>query len=82
MKTKLKLVGKKYLGKCPFHKEKTPSFTVDPKTGEYYCFGCKASGSWEELKDKVTTFSGPKEMWSLDGYPAYPPSEIKWTKPG
>jgi len=30
---------------CPFHNEKTPSFTVTPSTGLFYCFGCKASGT-------------------------------------
>src|SRR3954470_20742837 len=41
----LKRRGRKYLGLCPFHTEKTPSFTVDPTKQAFYCFGCKASGS-------------------------------------
>ncbi|HEV8605612.1 MAG TPA: DNA primase [Tepidisphaeraceae bacterium] len=41
----LKRRGRKYLGLCPFHTEKTPSFTVDPVKQAFYCFGCKASGS-------------------------------------
>ena len=41
----LKRVGRKYLGLCPFHAEKTPSFNVDPEKGYFHCFGCKASGS-------------------------------------
>lgn len=39
----LKKVGKRFIGLCPFHKEKTPSFHVNPE-GYYYCFGCKATG--------------------------------------
>ena len=42
---KLKQRGKSLWGLCPFHKEKTPSFKVDPELGLYYCFGCKAAGN-------------------------------------
>ena len=43
--TTLKRRGKSYIGLCPFHKEKTPSFTVSEDKQLYHCFGCKASGS-------------------------------------
>lgn len=36
--------GKNYVGLCPFHNEKTPSFTVYPDTQSFYCFGCGAGG--------------------------------------
>lgn len=42
--TKLKKKGSNYVGLCPFHEEKTPSFTVNPKTRLYHCFGCNAGG--------------------------------------
>ncbi len=42
--TKLKKSGRRYVGLCPFHTEKTPSFTVDPEKGLYHCFGCGAGG--------------------------------------
>ena len=41
----LKKTGKDYLGLCPFHQEKTPSFNVNQEKQFYYCFGCQASGS-------------------------------------
>ena len=40
----LKKKGSNYVGLCPFHKEKAPSFTVNPKTNLYHCFGCDAGG--------------------------------------
>ncbi len=41
----LKRRGKNYLGLCPFHSEKSPSFNVDPVKRYFYCFGCKANGN-------------------------------------
>ena len=43
--TKLTKRGRRLVGLCPFHKEKTPSFTVDPEQGLYHCFGCKEGGN-------------------------------------
>ncbi len=42
---KLKKRGANYLGNCPFHNEKTPSFTVSPAKEIYKCFGCGKSGN-------------------------------------
>ncbi|TQV71803.1 DNA primase [Exilibacterium tricleocarpae] len=44
-RVKLKKSGKNYSACCPFHDEKTPSFTVSPDKQFYYCFGCGASGN-------------------------------------
>lgn len=43
-KVKLKLHGKEFSGLCPFHNEKSPSFTVNDQKGFYHCFGCAAHG--------------------------------------
>ncbi len=40
----LKRRGKNLVGLCPFHNEKTPSFTVYPENGSFYCFGCGVGG--------------------------------------
>lgn len=41
---RLEKKGRKYWGCCPFHSEKTPSFSVSEDEGLFYCFGCKESG--------------------------------------
>ncbi|QEP44080.1 DNA primase [Ectothiorhodospiraceae bacterium BW-2] len=41
----LKRAGRNYSACCPFHNEKSPSFSVNPEKQFYHCFGCKASGS-------------------------------------
>ncbi len=41
----LKQKGRRYWGLCPFHHEKTPSFSVDPDAQMYYCFGCHEGGT-------------------------------------
>ena len=42
---KLQKKGSSYFGLCPFHNEKSPSFSVSPDKQMYYCFGCGAGGN-------------------------------------
>ena len=49
----LKRRGANYIGLCPFHKEKTPSFTVSPDKGIYKCFGCGQGGSVIQFVSKL-----------------------------
>src|ERR671936_236923 len=43
-RTQLRKAGARYLGRCPFHDERTPSFYVNAHDKLYYCFGCGAKG--------------------------------------
>jgi DNA primase len=58
-------VGKLFKACCPFHREKTPSFMVNPQNQTFYCFGCHAGGDvfrFVELYEGVGRVkSGPAE---------------------
>jgi DNA primase len=53
----LKKRGKRFLGLCPFHQEKTPSFHVNPDNGVYHCFGCKESGDVYRFLERVEGYT-------------------------
>ncbi len=71
-RVKLKRAGKEYMGLCPFHGEKTPSFTVNNQKGFFHCFGCGAHGdvfgflmqdenlSFPEALEKAADMAGVK----------------------
>ena len=46
-------MGRSWKGLCPFHNEKTPSFTVNQENGRYYCFGCQAKGDSIEFLREI-----------------------------
>lgn len=46
---KLTKRGRKYFALCPFHEETDPSFSIDPETGNFYCFGCGAKGTIQKF---------------------------------
>ncbi len=61
----LKKTGKNYLGLCPFHSEKTPSFTVSPEKQIFYCFGCGVGGTVFSFLMKQEGISFPDAARSL-----------------
>lgn len=54
--------GNKYWACCPFHNEKTPSFSISPEEGFYYCFGCHASGDVITFIEKIDNLSFPEAV--------------------
>lgn len=52
----LKKQGRWFIGLCPFHKERTPSFTVDDAKGFYSCFGCSAHGDAKEFIGRINGY--------------------------
>ncbi|MGE0640083.1 MAG: DNA primase [Thermoanaerobaculia bacterium] len=63
--TKLQRVGRKWKALCPFHKEKTPSFQIDPDQGLYYCFGCGNGGDAIKLHMELTGDDFPAAIEAL-----------------
>jgi DNA primase len=63
--TGLKRAGSRLKGLCPFHQEKTPSFTVDPARGMFHCFGCNEGGDVYHFIQKVEALSFPEAVERL-----------------
>lgn len=61
----LKKAGKNHLGLCPFHSEKTPSFTVSPDKQIFYCFGCGTGGNVFSFLMKQEGLSFPEAVRGL-----------------
>ena len=63
--TPLRKAGRNFMGRCPFHEERTPSFSVSQEKGVYHCFGCGKSGNaFTFLMDteKITFFDAVKML--------------------
>lgn len=61
----LKRRGRSWVGLCPFHKEKTPSFHVNPDRGFFHCFGCHESGSAIDFLMKHDGLTFPEAVRAL-----------------
>jgi DNA primase len=63
----LKKAGRNFLGSCPFHKEKTPSFTVNAEKQIYHCFGCGEGGNVFSFLMKINNMTFPEAVRHLAG---------------
>lgn len=63
--TDLRRQGERFVGLCPFHDERTPSFSVKPRDGFYYCFGCEAGGDAIRFVQEKDGLSFPDAVEAL-----------------
>lgn len=61
----LRRQGASYVARCPFHDEKSPSFSVSPDRGLYFCFGCKVSGDALRFYEQMEGVSFPEALRAL-----------------
>lgn len=62
---RLRRAGRNFTGLCPFHNEKTPSFSVNPERGFFHCFGCGAGGTVFNFVMRAEGLSFPEAVESL-----------------
>ena len=84
-KVRLARKGREHTGLCPFHNEKTPSFTVNDEKGFYHCFGCGAHGDVINFTLETEGLSFPETVERLAGQagleiPEYSPQDQKKAK--
>ncbi|MDE0231458.1 MAG: DNA primase [bacterium] len=63
--TRVKRSGRSYTALCPFHQEKTPSLSIDPARGLFYCFGCHKGGDVFTLIQETQGLSFPDALQAL-----------------
>jgi DNA primase len=68
----LKRAGRSWKGLCPFHQEKTPSFTVSPERQTFHCFGCGAGGDVFRFVQEVERLTFPEALRLLAGRAGIP----------
>ncbi len=81
-RVKLAHKGREHSGLCPFHSEKTPSFTVNDDKGFYHCFGCGAHGDIIKFVIETEGLSFPETVERLAGQaglpmPEYSPEDVR-----
>src|SRR5690554_5130368 len=81
----LKKTGRNFVGFCPFHSEKSPSFTVSPEKQVYYCFGCQNGGNLFTFIMQIEDCSFPEAVRllaervgiNIDAVSAVPQKEVQ-----
>ncbi len=68
--------GRRHWGLCPFHNEKTASFSVNPELNLYYCFGCKASGNIVQFVMEMEKLTYPEALVHLAQQFRLPPPPV------
>ena len=79
---KLKRKGSSYFGLCPFHNEKTPSFSVSPGKQIFYCFGCGAGGDVVSFVMNYENMTFPEAVKSLADRVGYNLPEVSLSEEG
>ncbi|NLO13924.1 MAG: DNA primase [Clostridiales bacterium] len=69
----LRQQGRNHVGLCPFHNEKTPSFSVNPDNNVYHCFGCKAGGNVVQFVMEMEKLTYPEALRHLAKMYGLPP---------
>ncbi len=75
-RVELRQTGKNYVGLCPFHSEKTPSFTVNPEKQFYHCFGCGRGGNVFNFVMAAENLSFPEAVVKLAQEKGIPVPEL------
>ena len=74
--------GLRFVGLCPFHAEKTPSFTVTPEKGFFYCFGCGQGGDIFSFLMKYEGIDFPQAVEKLARRVGLDPDSLRMQDPG
>lgn len=77
----IKRTGRSYQALCPFHTEKTPSFSLDPERQTYYCFGCGSKGDVFSLLMKMEGITFPEAISKLKNELGMSEKELKKITP-
>jgi len=74
--------SRRYWGCCPFHSEKTPSFSVDPDKQFYYCFGCHEGGNVIHFIMNIEKMTFPEAVQFLAEKAGARPTQDREGRPG